>query len=473
MKRILFIALIVSLAVFSACKKEYAVPSVTAPATQTIEVGISADLTFNYTAEAGFASSNLAATNGTAVIKTDGVAGSTSGTIVVTYTAARTSGAGSVNLTITDAESKTGMSTAVLDITSVPTISVTDNINEDTTWETGNIYILEGRITVLPSKTLTIEPGVVVKGRAGTGSNATALLVARGAKLMAEGTESAPIIFTSVSDMLLPGDIASPNLDPTLNGLWGGLLILGNAPISADAPSVGIEGIPPSDLNGLYGGSDPLDNSGSIRYISIRHGGANIGEGNEINGLTLGGVGSGTVIENIEVIANQDDGVEFFGGTVNVTNAVFWNIGDDAVDTDQSWAGTIDNFIIVNPGDECFELDGPEGAMEARHTIINGSVKAMDAEGLVDLDDNSIVTMNNIYFFGLKAGQDFDLKPAGLTVTDLEATLPDGALATDFFKDGSDAAVTTVAAGARSTGANVASFGNWTWTSVSGTLTDF
>jgi len=184
-------------------------------------------------------------------------------------------------------------------------------------------------------------------------------------------------------------------------------------------------------------------------------------------------VGSGTVIENIEVISNQDDGVEFFGGTVNVKNAIFWNIGDDAVDTDQSWAGTIDNFIIVNPGDECFELDGPEGTMEARHTIINGSVKAMDAEGLVDLDDNSIVTMNNIYFFGIKAGQDFDLKPTGLTVTNLEATLPDGALVTDFFKGGSDAAVTVVAAGARSVGANVADFADWSWTSVSETLTGF
>jgi hypothetical protein len=290
---------------------------------------------------------------------------------------------------------------------------------------------------------------------------------------MAEGTAEAPIIFTSVADMILPGEIASPNLETTLNGLWGGLLILGNAPISADAPSVGIEGIPASDLNGLYGGTDPLDNSGSIKYISIRHGGANIGEGNEINGLTLGGVGSGTVIENIEVISNQDDGVEFFGGTVSVKNAIFWNIGDDAVDTDQSWAGTIDNFIIINPGDGCFELDGPEGTMEARHTIINGSVKAMDAEGLVDLDDNSIVTMSNIYFFEVKAGQDFDLKPTGLTVTDLEATLPDGALVTDFFKGGSDAAVTIVAAGARSVGADAADFADWSWASVSGTLTGF
>ena len=84
---------------------------------------------------------------------------------------------------------------------------------------------------------------------------------------------------------------------------------MGNAPISADAASVQIEGIPASDPNGLYGGSDAADNSGVVKFISIRHGGANIGEGNEINGLTLGGVGNGTVIENVEAVANQDDGI--------------------------------------------------------------------------------------------------------------------------------------------------------------------
>ena len=139
------------------------------------------------------------------------------------------------------------------------------------------------------------------------------------------------------------------------------MIVLGNAPISADAASVQIEGIPPSDQNGFYGGSDAADNSGSIKYISIRHGGANIGEGNEINGLTLGGVGSGTTIENIEIVSNQDDGIEWFGGAVSVKNVVVWNTGDDAIDTDQAWSGTLDNFAIVNPGDECFELDGGEG----------------------------------------------------------------------------------------------------------------
>ena len=241
------------------------------------------------------------------------------------------------------------------------TIVVTSNITTNTTWTSDKVWVLGGRIAVESGAELTIEAGTIIKGEAGTGPNATALLVARGAKLYANGTADAPIIFTTIADEIMPGGKVSPNLDPNLNGLWGGLIVLGNAPISAANDAMQIEGIPASDANGLYGGTDAADNSGSITYVSVRHGGANIGEGNEINGITLGGVGNGTVIENVEVVANQDDGIEFFGGTVNVTNAVVWNAGDDAIDTDQAWSGTLDNFIVVNPGDECFELNGPEG----------------------------------------------------------------------------------------------------------------
>jgi hypothetical protein len=85
----------------------------------------------------------------------------------------------------------------------------------------------------------------------------------------------------------------------------------------------------------------------SLKYVSIRHGGAEIGEGNEINGLTLGCVGSGTVIQNIEVVANYDDGIEFFGGTVSVTNALVWSVGDDALDIDQAYSGTITNAMVI------------------------------------------------------------------------------------------------------------------------------
>ncbi len=360
--------------------------------------------------------------------------------------------------------------------------AITSNISENTTWKTGNVYQLGGRIAILSGVTLTIEPGVIIKGEAGTGPNATALLVSRGASLMAEGTEAEPIIFTSVADEIMPGEIASPNLDPTLNGLWGGLIVLGKAPISADAESVQIEGIPASDQNGLYGGTDEADNSGIIKYVSIRHGGANIGEGNEINGLTLGAVGSGTIIENIEIVSNQDDGIEWFGGAVNVKNVVVWNTGDDAIDTDQAWSGSLDNFIIINPGDECFELDGGEGTFNKMHTIKNGSVYADMAEGLADLDDkgpagtvdNSYVTMSNIYFTGLTYGQDFDDNPADLTASGLQVTLPSDTLTiADFFIKGTDAFVTEVAEGANTVGADVTKLKDWSWAGVSGALDGF
>jgi len=292
---------------------------------------------------------------------------------------------------------------------------------------------------------------------------------------MAEGTATQPIIFTSVADEIEPGQIASPNLDSDLNGLWGGLIVLGKAPISVsgDGTEASIEGIPADDNNGKYGGNVADDNSGVIKYVSIRHGGANIGEGNEINGLTLGGVGSGTTIENIEIVANQDDGIEWFGGTVNVTNAIVWNAGDDAIDTDQSWAGTLNNFIVINPGDECFELDGPEGTMVAKHTITNGSVYAGDAEGLVDNDANSNVDMDGIYFFGLADGQDFDQLPTDYTCTftNFQVTLPTGKVVTDFFKDGSDAFVTSVTTA--TVGATKSAFNTWSWAAVAGELADF
>jgi hypothetical protein len=476
MKHIKLFALLAIFASFAACQKDDETvnnpsPVVNSPSDVAIMKGTQATLEFAFTAPAGFNSAQVTASNGSAEIVTNGTQGSTSGTIVVSFTAGNNTGAASAVLSITDKENQVSAATAVINVTEEQTIiSVNSNISANTTWTSGKVYILESRIAVLSGVTLTIEPGVIVKGQAGTGANATALLVARGAKLMAEGTASSPIIFTSVADEIMPGEIESPNLDNTLNGLWGGLIVLGNAPISADNPSIQIEGIPASDPNGLFGGSDASDNSGVIMYVSIRHGGANIGEGNEINGLTLGGVGSGTVIENIEVVANQDDGIEWFGGTVNVKNVIVWNAGDDALDTDMSWAGTVDNFVIVNAGDECMELDGPEGTMEAGHTIKNGIVSAQDADGLVDLDDNSIVTITSVYFRDVKAGQDFDLNPSQLTASGLQATLPAGSAIADFFKGGSDSYVTLVNDGANTVGADVTKLTGWSWAGVSGVL---
>ena len=207
---------------------------------------------------------------------------------------------------------------------SEPTVvSVSGSITSNTTWTSNVIYQLNQKVVVQDGATLTIEPGTIIKGSSGTGSLASALVIARGGKLMAEGTATQPIIFTSASDNIALGQTMGTNLDQNDRGLWGGLIVLGNAPcsFSGDVGALQIEGIPAEDEWGLYGGTDPADNSGVIKYVSIRHGGALIGEGNEINGLTLGGVGTGTEIDNVEVVANVDDGIEFFGGTVNASVA--------------------------------------------------------------------------------------------------------------------------------------------------------
>ena len=255
-------------------------------------------------------------------------------------------------------------------------------VDNDMTLTNDRIWYLSGRTSVVDGVTLTIEPGTIIKGEAGTGANATCLLIARGGKLNAQGTADAPIIFTSTADDIELGQLYGSSLVPTVNGLWGGLIVLGNAPISAANDAMQIEGIPASDANGLYGGTDELDNSGVISYVSIRHGGANIGEGNEINGLTLGGVGSGTTINNIEVVANQDDGIEWFGGNVNCSNLLVWNVGDDCIDIDQGFGGDLTNILIA-PGastDHVFEIDGGEGQWNASFTIDYSEVVSDELE---------------------------------------------------------------------------------------------
>jgi len=278
-------------------------------------------------------------------------------------------------------------------------ILVTSNISENTTWYSDSTYILNGRITVLTGAELTIEPGCIIKGGPGSGASATALVIARGAKINAVGTANSPIIFTSVVDSIQPGMIASPNLTHEMRGLWGGVIILGNAPISATTSPLQIEGIPTSDPNGLYGGTDTLDNSGVFAYVSIRHGGANIGSGNEINGLTLGGVGAGTLISHVEVVANQDDGIEIFGGAVNANNLLVWSQGDDGIDLDQGYSGTISNFVVIGEAnsDHALELDGGEGSWDGYFYMWNGTLLGNDiaqchfrdgASGVVSITGN-------------------------------------------------------------------------------------
>ncbi len=224
-----------------------------------------------------------------------------------------------------------------------------------TTWYNNKKYILSGLVFVNDGQILTIQPGTVIRSQTGQGSAATALIVSRGGKIFANGTPEKPIIFT------VEGDDLEGSVPLKTSGLWGGLIILGNARLNLSSNEAHIEGIPLSEPRGLYGGEDDTDNSGILRYVSIRHGGTNIGEGNEINGLTLGGVGKNTIIENVEIVSNADDGVEFFGGTVNCKNIIVAFCGDDAFDFDIGYRGYGQFWFAIQAddrGDKILEIGG-------------------------------------------------------------------------------------------------------------------
>lgn len=225
------------------------------------------------------------------------------------------------------------------------------------TWTKDKVWLLDGFVFVNSGQTLTIEAGTVIKGKEGLGSDASALIVARGGRIMADGTANEPIIMTYEGD-----DVNSATDVPTgTRGKWGGLIILGKARTNTVPTEKSIEGIPTTEVRGTYGGSDDTDNSGVLRYISVRHGGTDIGAGNEINGVTFGAVGSGTVVEHIEVAYNADDAFEWFGGTVNCKWLVAALNGDDCFDYDEGWRGMGQFWFAIqdaNEGDRGGEHDG-------------------------------------------------------------------------------------------------------------------
>ncbi len=292
---------------------------------------------------------------------------------------------------------------------------LTGTITSNTTLTNDVIYVLAGHVVVASGVTLTIEPGTIFKGEEGTGTMASCLIIERGAKINAVGTASQPIIFTSVLDNIQLGDPIGTNLDENDKGFWGGLLILGNAPISSadgDTESY-VEGFPVSGSYGFYGGNDANDNSGALAYVSIRHTGASIGAGVNTPGLFLGGVGSGTSISNLECVAGEGDGLVVFGGTVNTDNVIIGFPGDDGIDIDQNYDGVVDNFRIITSGviSNAVEADGPEGATytDGVFELMNGTVGYQGT----DIPRSSFKgkakgVMTNIDFAGnLKLGSDY------------------------------------------------------------------
>jgi hypothetical protein len=228
-------------------------------------------------------------------------------------------------------------------------------------WTKNNVYLLDGLVFLEDGGILNIEAGTVIKftPRADLG-NPSALVIARGARINALGTAAEPIIFTAEDD-----DVNDPtDLGPEDNALWGGVVLLGKAyTIKNGNTEVNVEGIPTTEPRGLYGmpagQAINNDNSGTMRYCSLRHGGRLLSTGNELNGLTLAGVGSATTLEYIEVYANSDDGIEWFGGSVNCKYCVVAFAEDDSFDWDETWTGkgqfwfSIQRPDIADAGWEC------------------------------------------------------------------------------------------------------------------------
>jgi hypothetical protein len=220
--------------------------------------------------------------------------------------------------------------------TETTVINVTADITASTTWLAGRTYKLNGLIYVRNNATLTIQPGVVVKGNTSVGG--TALIITKGAKLNAIGTETSPIVFTSAkaAGQRQPGD-------------WGGLVILGKAGFNTNNGLNNIEGIT-ANVNTEYGGgTTPInnDNSGTLKYVRIEFGGYVFSPNNEINGLTMGAVGNGTTIDYVQVSYANDDAFEWFGGSVNCKHLVSFRNLDDDFDTDNGYKGFVQYGLII------------------------------------------------------------------------------------------------------------------------------
>jgi hypothetical protein len=278
--------------------------------------------------------------------------------------------------------------------TSIPTTTPTNKtvgtggityIDDAQAWTNDRIWIMNGKVVVRAGGSLTIEAGTIIKAQNGQGVEATALVIAAGASIHAIGTEDSPIIFTDIEDSIDYGDgIISPNRKPTDTGKWGGIIILGNAVVGEDGGSDDIEGIAEGYDWTSYGGNDDADSSGSFSYVSIRHSGTQLAGGDEIQGLTLGGIGSGTVLNNIEVVGSNDDGIEIFGGAAQISNIVILNQRDDAIDLDEGFRGILSNVLIVmrSNSDNPFEIDGTEdstGTIGGSFTINDATVYANKA----------------------------------------------------------------------------------------------
>ena len=247
----------------------------------------------------------------------------------------------------------------------VQTIVLKGRIDKDTVLREGTNYILSGIVYIVNNATLTVQPGVTVKGDY-VGANVAALVITRGAKIIADGTQEKPIVFTSNSPVPRSGD-------------WGGIVICGKAQVNTAFTGTGggtgvlqVEGgIDNSFGDGLAGGGatpNNADNSGILRYVRIEYAGYAYQPDKEVNSLTLAAVGSGTIIDYVQVTYAKDDAFEWFGGTVNCKHLIAYKTQDDDFDTDNGYSGKVqfgialrDSTIADISRSEAFESDNDAG----------------------------------------------------------------------------------------------------------------
>lgn len=234
--------------------------------------------------------------------------------------------------------------------------------NFDRVLSADTTYILTGLYYVESGFSLTIEPGTVIKGHDATGGT---LIITRGAQIFAEGTWQRPIVFTS---QYPPGSRAS--------GDWGGIIVLGNAPVNKVNPLIEGGLIPGSCAGGTatYGGTDANDNSGVLSYVRIEFAGFRFAVNNEVNGLTMGGVGAGTQIDHIQVSYSDDDSYEWFGGTVNCNYLVAFAGTDDEFDTDFGYRGKVQFGFGLRDSDQ----SDPTGQSNGFESDNDGSATSTD-----------------------------------------------------------------------------------------------
>ncbi len=491
-----FFVAVAAMVVMQSCKDDddpvILPPTLTAPASVAfVQIGGEADVTFAFTAPGGFAAATVAATGGSATVKTAPTVGATEGSVVVEYTADNTAGAGTVVLTLSDSEGQSTSQTAAINktisappsltlslttaeaaqgssvevsvvvtaangvktltvtgATSTPaspitltgaspltqTVSIvvpatavvgstitavfttTDEqdlvsspvaleitvldatiiLSGDLTTQTldaAQRYLIRGQTFVPDGVTITIPAGTVLFGEKATKGT---LVVERGGKILANGTVEAPVVMTS-----------NQAVNARDRGDWGGLVILGKA--FTNQPNPAIEGISPAVNFGAADRANDTDNSGVYKYLRVEYAGIELTPNNETNGITMGGVGNGTVMEYMQVSFGGDDSFEWFGGSVNGRYLIALSTWDDDFDCDFGWSGNIQFGLAVrNPfaadqsQSNAFENDnGPNDNDTGAGTYTTGTFSNITVYGPIDRTGRSI-SANNVHSMDLR-----------------------------------------------------------------------